>query len=208
VTTPRFSLLVPVKDGRGAKTRLGGVDAAGRAELMSAFARDAIGAALGTSLVEVHVVGDPAAMAGLAADLGVPVVPDEGEGDLNQALRRAAARVARPGRGLAVMLGDLPCLRTTDLELALDRGGRGYVADAAGTGTTLLFTAPGADLDPRFGPGSAAAHEASGATPVAGALPTLRLDVDTTGDLDRAVGLGVGRHTAEVLARLHRLSAT
>jgi 2-phospho-L-lactate guanylyltransferase len=204
VTTPRFSLLVPVKNGRGAKTRLGGIDAAGRAELMAAFARDAIGAASRTALVEVHVVGDPASMAGLADDLGVPVVPDEGDGDLNQALRRAAARVARPGRGLAVMLGDLPCLRTDDLELALDRGGRGFVADAAGTGTTLLFAPAGTDLDPRFGAGSAAAHAASGAVPVAGDLVSLRRDVDTTDDLDRAIELGVGVWTAEVLARLRR----
>jgi 2-phospho-L-lactate guanylyltransferase len=205
VTTPRFLLLVPVKDGRDAKTRLGGVDAAGRAELMDAFARDAITAAVRASLVDVHVVGDPTSMAGLAADLGVPVVPDEGGGDLNQALRRAAARVARPGRGVAAMLGDLPCLRTGDLELALDRAGRGFVADAAGTGTTLLFSPPGADLDPWFGPGSAAAHASSGAAPVAGELSSLRLDVDTTSDLELAVDLGVGACTAAALTRLERL---
>ena len=204
MTTPRFSLLVPVKDGRGAKTRLAGVDRAGRAELMDAFARDAIGAALRTPLVEVHVVGDPASMAALATDLGVLVVPDEGEGDLNQALRRAAARVARPGVGLAVMLGDLPCLDTVDLERALAHEGRGYVADAAGTGTTLLFAPPGTDLDPRFGPESAAAHAASGATAVPGELVSLRLDVDTSGDLERAIDLGVGSHTTAVLARITR----
>lgn len=204
MTAPRFSLLVPVKNGRGAKTRLGGVDAAGRAELMGAFARDAITAAQRTPMVEVHVVGEPRALQQLADDLGVPVLPDEGGGDLNQALRRAAARVARPDRGLAVLLGDLPCLSTEDLELALSREGRAYVADAAGTGTTLLMTPPGSDLDPRFGQHSADAHAASGAMPVAGPLTTLRLDVDTTGDLDRAIGLGVGSHTAQVLARLSR----
>ena len=206
MTTPRFSLLVPVKDGRGAKTRLGGVDATGRADLMAAFARDAIDAALATPLVEVHVVGDPASMAGLAGDLGVPVIPDEGDGDLNRALRRAAARVARPGRGVAVMLGDLPCLRTDDLAVALDHAGRGYVADADGTGTTLLFAPTGVDLDPRFGPDSAAAHAASGAVPVAGELLSLRRDVDTSADLDRAIELGVGARTAEALAALHRVA--
>jgi 2-phospho-L-lactate guanylyltransferase len=207
VTTPRFSLLVPVKYGRGAKTRLAGVDPAGRADLMTAFARDAICAARRTELAEVYVVGDPAALQELAVELDVPIIPDEGDGDLNQALRHAAARVARPGRGVAVMLGDLPCLRTEDLELALSRDGRAYVADAAGTGTTMLLTPPGTDLDPRFGRDSAQAHEASGAAPIAGALTSLRLDVDTTDDLDRAVELGVGAHTARVLARLHRLSS-
>jgi 2-phospho-L-lactate/phosphoenolpyruvate guanylyltransferase len=206
VTTPRFALLVPVKDGGGAKTRLGGVTPAARAELMAAFARDAITAARGTPLAEVYVVGEPSALGELGRDLDVPVLPDEGDGDLNQALRRAAARVARPGRGVAAMLGDLPCLRTEDLELALTRDGRAYVADAAGTGTTLLLAPPGTQLDPRFGAGSARAHAASGATPVAGDLLSLRLDVDTTDDLDRAVELGVGAHTAAVLAGLGRAS--
>ena len=204
MTTPRFTLLVPVKDGRGAKSRLGGVTQTGRAELMDAFARDTISAARSTPLVEVHVVGDPAALGDLARALDVPVVPDEGEGDLNQALRRAAARIAAPGQGLAVMLGDLPCLRTEDLELALGRGGRAFVADAAGTGTTLLLAPAGSELDPHFGQDSAQAHATSGATAVAGELVSLRLDVDTTEDLERAVEVGVGLHTAAALARLGR----
>lgn len=207
MTAPRFSLLVPVKKGRGAKTRLGGVDASGRSELMAAFARDAITAARRTPLVEVYVVGDVSALQQLARDLDVPVLPDEGDGDLNRALRRAAVRVARPGRGVAVMLGDLPCLRTDDLELALAHEGRAYVADAAATGTTLLLTAPGAELDPRFGRDSARAHTESGARAIAGDLTSLRLDVDTNDDLDRAIMLGVGTHTAAALARLGRSSA-
>ena len=208
MTAPRFSLLVPVKNGRGAKTRLGGVDTSGRGELMAAFARDAITAARRTPLVEVYVVGDVAALRQLGRELDVRVLPDEGNGDLNQALRRAAVRVAQPGRGVAVMLGDLPCLRTDDLELALALEGRAYVADAAATGTTLLLTAPGAELDPRFGRDSARAHAASGAREIAGDLASLRLDVDTNEDLDRAITLGVGTHTAATLARLGRLSGS
>jgi 2-phospho-L-lactate/phosphoenolpyruvate guanylyltransferase len=210
VTTPRFTLLVPVKDGRGAKTRLGEVGAAGRAALMAAFARDAITAAVGTPLVEVHVVGDADTLPALVAGLGVGIVPDEGAGDLNGALTAAAVRVARPERGLAVMLADLPCLSTEDLESALDRalasGGRRFVADSAGTGTTLLVAPPGAALDPRFGPDSARAHLSSGAGPIEDPLSSLRLDVDTTADLDRALHLGVGPHTAQVVAELGQRS--
>src|SRR5919199_1918141 len=47
-------------------------------------------------------------------------------------------------------------------------------SDAAGTGTTLLVAAPGCALDPRFGPGSAAVHRASGARQLAGDWPGLR----------------------------------
>lgn len=206
MTTPQFTLLVPVKDAHGAKTRLGDVGAAARAELMRAFARDSISAALGTPLAEVVVVGDAVALASVLEGLEVAVVADEGGGDLNAALRAAARRVGRPGRGVAVMLADLPCLRTTDLENVLAKAGslgrRTFVADAAGTGTTLLAARAGLDLDPRFGPGSAAAHAASGADAVTGAVASLRLDVDTTSDLGRALALGVGPETAEVARRL------
>lgn len=207
MTTPRLALLVPVKDGRDAKTRLGAVGPAARADLMAAFARDAISAARRTSSVEVYVVGDAVALGTIAGELDVALLPDEGEGILNQALRRAAARIARPGRRVAVMLADLPCLLTEDLEVALAHGGRAFVADAAGTGTTLLIAPAGGELDPRFGPGSAEAHAASGATPITGELRSLRLDVDTTADLDRALALGVGPHTTRAVARLQRTTA-
>lgn len=208
MTTPRFTLLVPVKDARSAKTRLDEVGAVARAELMAAFARDAIAAAQRTSLAEVVVVGEAAALAVLLDGLEVPVVADEGGGDLNEALRRAAARLARADRGIAVLLADLPCLRTPDLEAVLTyaatRPERTFVADAAGTGTTLLLAPAGVDLDPHFGVGSAAAHAASGAHPMRGELSSLRLDVDTAGDLEQALLLGVGPETTRAARLLGR----
>lgn len=200
MTTPRFALLVPVKDGRGAKTRLGPVGEDRRAALMAAFARDAVAAAVRSPLVDVHLIGDPSALREIADEHAVPVLPDEGDGDLNQALRRAAARVQREDRGVAVLLGDLPCLRTADLETALRQPSRAFVADAAGTGTTLLLAPPGVDLDPHFGAGSADRHAASGASPVPGELASLRRDVDTTDDLEAALRLGVGTSTASLLS--------
>ncbi|HEX2896131.1 MAG TPA: 2-phospho-L-lactate guanylyltransferase [Marmoricola sp.] len=206
MTTPRFTLLVPVKDGRGAKTRLNQVGEAARADLMGAFARDAITAALAAPEVEVAVVGDPKALEALTQEVGVRIVADEGDGDLNRALERAAQRVARPDRGVAVMLADLPCLRTEDLEAALavavdER--RRFVADAAGTGTTFLLAPAGVALEPRFGRGSADAHTKSGAVPIEGRIESLRLDVDTAADLDRALRFGVGQYTSRIAAALH-----
>jgi 2-phospho-L-lactate guanylyltransferase len=191
--------LIPVKDGRNAKTRLGvGADSE-RAQLMAAFARDAITAATGFEGVRVYVVGDPSALVEVLDGLDVTVVPDEGEGDLNRALSRAAARVATERTGIAVLLADLPCLRTTDLEAAFAVGeGRRYVADADGSGTTLLIAPAGTELDPRFGAGSAQAHRESGATAISAPLESLRLDVDTTDDLEAALRFGVGVHTAKV----------
>lgn len=204
MTTPRYALLIPVKDSHTAKSRLGVGDQSQRARLMEAFARDSITAARASAYAEVHVVGDPAGLSGLAAGLGVPVLSDEGDGDLNLALRRAAARLSRAADvGVAVMLADLPCLRTADLDAALAAAtSRAYVADADGSGTTLLVAPAGTELDPHFGAGSSAAHAASGAVGLDEAWTSLRLDVDTTRDLESALRFGVGEHTAKVTSSL------
>jgi 2-phospho-L-lactate guanylyltransferase len=203
VTTPRYALLIPVKDGRSAKSRLGVRGDDLRVRLMRAFARDSITAAAACEDVRVHVVGDANTLTDLLDGLDVEIVPDEGDGDLNRALSRAAARVRTPELGTAVLLADLPCLRTSDLTDALAAArGRAFVPDAAGTGTTLLIAPAGDVLDPRFGVGSARAHAASGAVEIGGGLDSLRLDVDTTEDLEAALVFGVGKYTAAATSSL------
>lgn len=197
----KFALLVPVKALERAKSRLVVSTHGHRVPLMRAFALDAITAAVRSSLVRrVYVVTDEP---GLELP-GTVALPDEGEGDLNRALVHAALRVSLldPSLAVAAMCADLPCLRTADLDDALRAGlsPRWFVADAAGTGSSLLAARPGVDLAPHFGPGSAAHHRASGAAPVRAQVPTLRMDVDTLADLDRARLLGVGEHTTAALA--------
>jgi 2-phospho-L-lactate guanylyltransferase len=204
-----FALLVPVKAWDRAKSRMAEPSAQPQAlpaaltrELAGAFARDALAAAAGSARVSsLYVVTD---QPGFTAP-GVTVLPDEGAGDLNAALRAAALRVRahHPGTGIAAMCADLPCLRPEDLTTALGETGSGrwFVADASGLGTTLLAAAAGSELGPAFGVGSADRHEASGARRVRATVDTLRLDVDTTADLRQAVALGVGPHTADVVAR-------
>lgn len=197
-----FALLVPVKTLTRAKSRLGVSDPHLRQRLVRAFAYDALAAARACSEVAtVYVVTDE-----LDLDRpGTVRLPDEGGGDLNEALRNAALRVAdlQPGLGIAAMCADVPCLDPLDLATALNEiraAGRGFVADAAGTGTSLLGVVAGWPLDPLFGPDSAGRHTRSGAIAVTAAVPTMRQDVDTQEDLDAAVALGVGPHTSEVLA--------
>jgi len=196
-----FALLVPVKTLTLAKSRLTVSRPDHREPLMRAFALDAIAAAWSSAAVaEVYVVTDePGFEVGGAIRLA-----DEGNGDLNRALHHASVqvRLLHPDRGVAAMCADLPCLLADDLDGALAAGmtPRWFVADASGSGTTLLAAAPGVDLDPHFGPGSARRHEESGASPVRAALPTLRRDVDTEPDLVDATSLGVGRHTALALS--------
>ncbi|HEY0636970.1 MAG TPA: 2-phospho-L-lactate guanylyltransferase, partial [Pseudonocardiaceae bacterium] len=81
-------------------------------------------------------------------------------------------------------------------------GGRAFCADRAGSGTTLLVAAPRVRLDPRVGVGSAAEHAGSGARRLTGPWPSLACDVDTPDDLAEAARLGLGGHTAALLAEI------
>jgi 2-phospho-L-lactate guanylyltransferase len=195
-----FALLVPVKTLSLAKSRLTVTGGGDREPLMRAFALDAISAAIRSPAVaQVHVVTDDP---GFDLD-GAHRLPDEGDGDLNRALHHASLRVrlVDPDLAVAAMCADLPSLRTEDLTDALSAGltPRWFVADSAGTGTTLLAAGPGVGLEPHFGTGSALRHEESGASPIRAELASLRRDVDTEDDLAAARDLGVGEHTARAL---------
>lgn len=190
------------------------------AELVLALAFDTLRAATAApGIRRVLVVGsDPVALAALR-ELDVDVVGDgvsggsndEGpENGLNAALRvgERLLRADDPGGVVGALQADLPALRPGELAEALHeaRGRRAFVADRHGTGTTLLLSSPGEPLRPRFGPGSAHAHTLSGAHPLTAGLPSLRGDVDTSGDLDHARLLGLGDRTRAVLDRVCLLS--
>ena len=195
-----FAVLVPLKRPDRAKTRLARSGVVDHQRLAIAFAWDTIAAAAASPLVAgVWVVTDDADLVPAPARH----LADEGDGDLNRALARAAEMIRQryPDLGIAALCADLPSLATEDLSRALaavER--RAFVADSAGTGTTLLATAAGVDLEPGFGEGSAGRHESSGAIPIPLPLPTLRLDVDTADDLRHAVAVGVGVNTRRALA--------
>jgi len=175
-----------------------------RAVLAAAFARDVVDVCLETAGVAgVLVVSDDIAFATSLTDRGAESCADPG-GGLNAALRAAAAVLheRRPDLRPVAVCADLPALAPSDLTTALAEAsgsaGPSFVRDADGTGTTL-YTAAYDDFDPRFGPGSADAHLRAGARPVAGALPTLRRDVDDADSLAAAIELGVGACTAAAL---------
>ncbi len=198
--------VMPVKRLSAAKSRLrGAVPPARHGDLALAMVLDTASAVLaGSSVAELLVVTDDPAAGAAVAGLGARVVPDRPAAGLNEAMRYGADEVAGLGRRRAVLAGDLPALRPEQLDAALAaaRPGRGFVADAAGTGTVLLAVPPGERLDPRFGIGSAAAHAASGARALAGDWPGLRQDVDTPADLITVLALGAGPHTCALLRDL------
>jgi 2-phospho-L-lactate guanylyltransferase len=203
---------MPVKRLDEAKTRLrGAVSVAAHPRLVLALACDTAAAAMACPVIGrvVVVTSDPTARSALAA-IGADVVPDLPDAGLNPAIAYGAT-VARPRTpaaampGLAALAADLPALRPEELTAALRAAAdlpkiRGYVPDAAGTGTVLLTAPPGLHLEPCFGPGSAAAHAASGAVALEGVWPGLRRDVDTPADLAAAATLGLGQRTDVALS--------
>ncbi|WP_300016154.1 2-phospho-L-lactate guanylyltransferase [Pseudonocardia sp.] len=207
-------LVVPVKRLHEAKSRLrgaadgGGGDAAAHARLALALAHDTVAAARAARLVRrlLVVSADPTVAAELAA-VGVRVVPDGPEPGLNAAYAHGAAllRAEDPTTPIGALQADLPALRPAELDEALtafanSASRRAFVADAGGTGTTLLMVAAGEHLEPRFGVGSARDHARGGAVALTGAWPGLRRDVDTSADLRAAAELELGEHTRAVLA--------
>ncbi|WP_460866182.1 2-phospho-L-lactate guanylyltransferase [Rhodococcus aerolatus] len=198
---PGVRVVVAAKALPQAKSRLvGGLPGPLRTPLVLAVLTDTVRAALRCPVVSaVAVVTADDEVAATVRRLGADVVDEPDAGGLNAAVVRGVAA----GSGwVAALQGDLPALRPDELAAALAAaragGGRSCVTDADGTGTTLL-AGPG-ELTPAFGPGSAAAHRASGARWLDGAWPGLRRDVDTPADLAVAVRLGVGYATAAVLA--------
>jgi 2-phospho-L-lactate guanylyltransferase len=210
----RVDLVVPVKRLHEAKSRLRGAadrgagDADAHARLTLALAHDTVAAVRAARLVRrlLVVSADPTVASELAR-IGVQVVADGPEPGLNAAYEHGAAllRADDPTTPVGALQADLPALLPAELDEAITAfvaGGarRAFVADAEGTGTSLLLVAGGEPLEPRFGTGSAQAHVRGGAVALAGAWPGLRRDVDTSSDLSAATDLGLGEHTRTVLA--------
>ncbi|MBB5872176.1 2-phospho-L-lactate guanylyltransferase [Allocatelliglobosispora scoriae] len=187
-----WTVVVPLKSLADGKSRLrGAAPHLDHDRLVLALAVGTVEAALKASEVGrvVVVTGDAEASSVLGA-MGAEITADPG-GGLNAAIRAAANTETGP---VAALLGDVGALVPVELDAALAAGSaypRWFVADAEGTGTVLLGAVRGDRLEPRFGPGSAAAHAGSGATALTGDWPTLRHDVDTPADLARARMLGL-----------------
>lgn len=203
-----WSVVIPVKGGDRAKTRLRAPAGVDHSRLATALALDTVAAAVRTVGADrvVVVTGDPA-IAVEVATLRVRVVVDDPGGGLNPAISAGVAHLAAQGvaGGVAVLLGDLPSVRHDDLAAALDAAtahDRSYVPDADDSGTVLLASTTQGQLVPLFGGRSDAAHREAGFVRLDLDLPRLRRDVDDEGSLRTALCLGVGDHTAGLLAHV------
>ncbi len=198
-----WTVIVPVKPAAVGKSRLSEAPV-DRAALARAIALDTIAAAAATSSVQrvIVVTSDDETAREAVAIAHVSVVPDPEEEGLDAAIA-AGAEAAGVGVPRAALLGDLPALNPADLEAALAAAGeveRGLVADAEGTGTTLVTARGGAVWTSAFGEGSAQRHILLGCTELdVPESSTLRRDVDTPDQLTEARTLGVGPRTAALL---------
>lgn len=205
--TTDWVVVVPVKGSSTAKSRFGPGD---HSSLALAMALDTVEAALATAGVSgVLVVTSEAASAAFDETEALVLVEDEPAG-LAAAIQigiDTAAEMGAPGRGIAVLLGDLPALTASELAAALVLAAGhdlAMVPDAAGTGTSLITAADGAVHRAAFGEGSAALHLAAGYVPLSVDVDSgLRNDVDTAVALE-ALSARLGVHTRAISAAVAR----
>jgi 2-phospho-L-lactate/phosphoenolpyruvate guanylyltransferase len=204
-----WSVVIPVKLLARAKSRLAVLPGEARRELALAMAADTVAAAIACPVVgPVIVVSDDPVVRSELSALGALVIDDSPAGGLNHALVAGAEHAAArwPELGRAALTADLPALSASDLEAALTAATlvtQGFVADAAGLGTTLYTARPGAAFSPRFGPRSRERHRLAGATELdPPGIDGLRTDVDTLHDLHLAAAIGLGRRSAAKFAEV------
>lgn len=200
-TSVRWTVVIPVKRLDLAKSRLR-PDIANVPDLALAFALDTVAAAMAAANVaQVIVVTSDQRVRSAVEALGATAVDDPGAG-LNAAID---AGISAASGCIAVLTGDLPALRSADLQAALalaESVDRALVADHSGEGTTMIAAMNASLLHPQFGSSSRALHERSGHTPLDIAVESpLRWDVDTPDDLAAALGFGVGPATAAAVAQ-------
>jgi 2-phospho-L-lactate guanylyltransferase len=209
--TAGWTAIVPVKPPSLAKSRLD-VDPLLREKFARAFALDVLDAvSQSPSIDRVIVVTADVSIAGRARSRGMVTVADRpmlaAEG-LDRAVRAGRDWAVRhwATSPVAVVPADLPALTPDVLATSLDRLAeveRGFVPDAAGTGTTVSTALDPAALRPLFGPGSAIRHAQDGVIRLIDVDPRIRRDVDTVADLAAARLLGVGAWTSEVFQLEH-----
>jgi 2-phospho-L-lactate guanylyltransferase len=200
----RTLAVLPVKSFDRAKQRLG--DAVQRAELARAMVGDvleALGRVEGLDGVIV-VTAQPNVLPGarpgeadpLDAQLGplradAEVVRDREEAGQSPAALLGIEAALRRGAERALLVpSDCPALDPGEVDglLADARADVVIVPDRHGSGTNALLLRPPGVMRPSFGPGSFARHAAlargAGASVRVARLPSLELDVDTSGDLE------------------------
>lgn len=204
-----WTVVVPQKDLRQAKSRMSLTEDDRRAVVVAMF-EDTLEAITACALVDrVIVVCDTGEDALLLQRPGLTMHVVLGGAGLNDSIETGAdiARELDPDTGLAVLPADLPGIRAEDLDRALILAAghdRAFIADAAGSGTTLLTAAPGVELRPAYGASSRARHTLIGCVEIGRGndLESLRDDVDDVEALRRVIASDRAGRTRRAIATL------
>lgn len=223
--------VLAVKSLQRAKSRLaatlssaaGHDDPTSRGSLVLAMFLDTVEALRGAGVTRVVVVSPDDEVLDAARRAGMHGLPEVVSPTTASGLNVAFGHGARWARGrwpdstrLMFVQADLPAATSASLREVLREAPAhrlSFLTDRDGTGTVLLLGnltpdragAEALDDAPRFGPGSAAAHRATGAVeldPAHARWIDLRTDVDTATDLAAARALGLGPHTADALRHM------
>jgi len=187
--------IVPVKPLRRGKSRLAGtLSEDERTELNRSLLQNTLKTFADLKEVEEVLVisRDPQALA-IARQHGARTVRENGQPELNTALKRATviAQVYAT-RGVLVLPADLPLVTRQDVLALIERAGEPpavvIAPDRHGTGTNALLISPAGLIEYDFGENSFQRHcerayEAGARLEIVD-LPTLGLDLDLPEDLE------------------------
>ena len=187
--------IVPVKPLRRGKSRLAGILTEDeRTELNRTLLENTLKTFSDLKEVEEVLVisRDPQALA-IARHYGARTVQEDGQPELNTALKRATV-VAQvyATRGVLVLPADLPLISREDVLALIERAGEPpavvIAPDRHGTGTNALLISPIGLIEYDFGENSFQRHcqlaKEAGARLEIVDLPTLGLDLDLPEDLE------------------------
>jgi 2-phospho-L-lactate/phosphoenolpyruvate guanylyltransferase len=211
----KVSTLIPVKGFRNAKQRLSPLlDGAERELLAEVMFREVLSQVLGgRGLAETFVVTGDDRVAGIACSLGAQVIREEMENGETEAVDFARLKLQESGReAVLIVPGDLPLVRSTDIEAVLAR-----IPDGASSpfallvpshdrmGTNALLLAPVNLIQLRFGYDSFSYHSSQ---VMAQGLPLrvienegIALDIDEPKDLDQFLSFGLEDSATDRLLR-------
>lgn len=205
-------VVVAVRGGVATKSRCAGaLTAIERNALVLAMLMDMVDALTGSRIVDVvHVVTPTEALADAARSRGARVVLEEAAHGMNVAFETARDGIRRntPSAVLVVLPGDLPLIRSSEIEAAIARLEPDAVvlipAERDGGTAAVILHADG-PFTFQFGQDSFRRHQDSATTAGLKAIlvraTSLGLDIDHPEDLDEVLRRTDGGRTATVLRR-------
>jgi 2-phospho-L-lactate/phosphoenolpyruvate guanylyltransferase len=212
----KVTALIPVKGFRNAKQRLSAIlNSAQREALAESMFRDVLHQVLrARGLFETVVVTGDDKVAQIAGSLGARVLRENAETGETYAVDFARTSLKNAGcEAVLIVPGDMPLVRSADIELVLDQLPAGQIAPFAllvpshdRLGTNALLLAPPDIIKLRFGYDSFSYHLSQVS---AQRLPVrsfdnkrIALDIDEPRDLERFLSSAVDRtETLETLRR-------